>query len=342
MKTNQSKQKIIQKYNVNFDKATWDILAHSFVDYLVMIQKENSKKFDKQIIEPKKEDKNNLALLINLFNEFIFENDLNDIIKNKIERIKKDFKEWKITALLLRDLIFLFFDLNFTDFFTFLIEKYENQAIKYLKIITKIWSVIPIGKFSIQEILCKKYESIIKDTNNEIDNYDNLNQSITSLIFSSIPAIVWLFAINNFPEKFHDFFYWFIVILLLVFLFFLVNFIKNIFEKEKRKHLLFALDGFILAFDDSNNINEDYLDYVKFFIKEIQIFEKSDANKIEYESRKKSLRLWMHFKRWETLSLYLKSLWYFLTWNKLKISLIFIFILLAYLFQNEIIKVITM
>lgn len=342
MKTKQSKQKIVQKYNVNFDKATWDILAHSFVDYLIMIQKENSKKSDKQIIEPKKEDKNNLALLINVFDEFIFENDLNDIIKNRIEWIKKDFKEWKITVLLLRDLLFLFFELNFTDFFSFLIEKHEIETIKYLKIITKIWSVIPIDKFSIQEILYKKFESIIKDTNNEIDNYDNLNQSITSLIFSSIPAIVWLFAINNFPEKFHVFFYWFIVILVWVFFFFLINFIKNIFEKEKRKHLLFALDGFILAFDDPNNINEDYLDYIKFFIKEIQLFEKSDANKIEYKNRKKSLKLFMHFRKWENIQLYLKSLWYFIKSNFTKIILIFIFIWFAYLFQNEIIKFITL
>lgn len=342
MKTNQSKQRIIQKYNVNFDKATWDILASSFVDYLVMIQKENSKKSDKNIINPKEEDKKNIALLINLFYYFIIDNDLNDILKNKINCIKTDFEDWKLTLFLLRDLILLFFELDFTDFFSFIIYKYENQAINYLKIITKIGSIIPFDKFSIQEILYKKFENIIKETNNEIDNYNNLNQSITSLIFSSIPAIVWLFAINNFPEKFHNFFYWLVIILLLVFIYFFINFIKNIFEKEKRKHLLYALDWFTLAFNDPNNINEEYLDYIKFFIKEIQLFEKSDANKINYKNRKKSLKLFIHFRKWENIRLYWKSLWYFLINNILSFIFILLFLLFAYLFKWQIINFITL
>ncbi len=333
--------RVIKRYNVNLDKDTAIVLSKAFNDVFLGFQKDEIRK--KSAIKLSNRNKKHFNLLIEIFENFIKLNYHQDDVKSfEVKSIRKQFDDWEYNIELVKKIWILFNKLDTLELLIYILEFKKKHTIDILRIIAKFWNFIPFETFSIQEILYKKFEKIIDDKNKEIDTYKHINTSIITMVFSAISAIWAIFTIQTLPEQFQSLTYWFIVVLWLVFIYYLFDFISNIFQIRKNKYILDSLYAFTEPFDDPDeNINEGYIDYIKVFLWQIRDFKKSDENKVDFENWKKSLKIFMYHRSWDKIKFYytviidiLKDRW---------ITLIFVifYSLYFYISQNNFINLLT-
>lgn len=316
--------RLIQRYNVNLDKDTAVVLSRAFNDVFLDFQKEKIRK--NTTIKLSDKTKKNIDLIIKHFEDFIKDNNHEDDVETyEIKSIRKQYEDWEYNIEFVKKLWILFNKLDTLDLLLFVLEE-KKSAIKFLRTIANFWNIIPFEKFSIQEILYKKFEKIIDDKNKEIDSYKNINTSIVSMIFSSISAIWALFTIQILPVQFQSFIYWFIIVLWLVFIYYFAYFISNLFQIRKNKYILDSLYAFTEPFDEpEKNINEEYIDYVSTFLKQVRDFRKSDESIVDFDNWKKALKLFMLHRTWKDYRFYF---WVLL--DLIKEKWVFILVILSY------------
>lgn len=320
-----NKQKVNWKTNVNLDKDTAIVLSRAFNDVFLDFQKEKIRK--NTTIKLSDKTKKNIDLIIKHFEDFIKNNNHEDDVETyEIKSIRKQFDDWEYNIELVKNIWTLFDKLDTLDLLLFVLEENKKNAIKFLRNIAKFWQIIPFQKFSIQDYLYKQFEKIIDDKNKEIDSYKNINTSIVSMIFSSISAIWALFTIQILPVQFQSFIYWFIIVLWLVFIYYFAYFISNLFQIRKNKYILDSLYAFTEPFDEpEKNINEEYIDYVSTFLKQVRDFRKSDESIVDFDNWKKALKLFMLHRNWKDYRFYF---WVLL--DLLKEKWVFILVILSY------------
>lgn len=317
--------RLIQRYNVNLDKDTAIVLSRAFNDVFLDFQKEKIRK--NTTIKLSDKAKKNIDLIIKHFEDFIKNNNHEDDVETyEIKSIRKQYEDWEYNIEFVKKLWILFSKLDTLDLLLFVLEENNKSAIKFLRTIANFWNIIPFEKFSIQEILYKKFEKIIDDKNKEIDSYKNINTSIVSMIFSLISAIWALFTIQILPVQFQSFIYWFIIVLWLVFIYYFAYFISNLFQIRKNKYILDSLYAFTEPFEEpEKNINEDYIDYVSTFLKEVRDFRKSDESIVDFNNWKNSLKLFMLHRTWKNYRFY-----FWILLDLIKEKLVFILVILSY------------
>lgn len=325
MSKQKSNWKTVKRYNVNLDKDTAVVLSRAFNDMFLDFQKEKIKQ--NTTIPLSDKTKKNFGSIITHLEDFIKKNHNEDeVVSYELKDIKKQFENNEYNIDLIKKIWSLFNRLETIDLILFVLEENKKKSIKFLRNIAHFWNIIPFQKFSIQEHLYKQFEKIIDDKNKEIDNYKHINTSIISMIFSSISAIWALFTIQQLPEQFQGFIYWFIVVLLLVFIFYFIDFISNLIQIRKNKYILVSLNAFTEPFDEPDkNINEEYIDYLKTFLLEIKEFKKSNQSTVDFKYATKVTHLFMFYRKDENFKFY----WWVLI-DVLKNKLVFILVVIAY------------
>lgn len=248
-------------------------------------------------------NKENIDSLFDILYEYLNEvYPSNDIVLNKQNEIKKGIKEDGYTKNTGIHLLWILKYIDLLDFFVFYFnnEKNEEKSINFLQGLAKIWQVVPISRFSIQEFLYKKFEKSIDDKFSEIDNYKHRNSSIISMIISSVSAIGAIVAIWSFSQ-YVDIFYWFLVFLALVFYFYLIDFIKNLILMRKNIYIITSIQNLTEPFDEPDkNINSEYIRYIRLMLSQIQEYRKSKDIEIDYKKAAKNLNLFMSSRTWKS------------------------------------------
>ena len=225
----------------------------------------------------------------------------NDIVLNKQNDIKKSVENAWYTKETWILILWILKYIDLLDFFVFYFNstKNEEKSISFLKTIAKIWQIVPISRFSIQEFLYKKFEKSIDDKYSEIDNYKHRNSSIISMIISSVSAIGAIVAIWSFSQ-YVDIFYWFLVFLFLVFYFYLIDFVKNLISMRKNMYIISSIQSLVEPFDEPvKNINSEYIKYIRLLLSQIQDYRKSRDIEIDYKKAAKNLNLFMSYRTWK-------------------------------------------
>jgi hypothetical protein len=195
----------------------------------------------------------------------------------------------------------------------------------------------------------KKFEKYIWELNSEIDKYTNRNYDISFNTFiwllTFISIIVWIISYSSasksvldfFTNIFHQpFYYWIFVIVWYIGIVFIALFVKNFYEKQKRRYLVSMVDAVKNPLVSPELINHDYLLFIRDVMKVIKKTWPDEVEKNYYKNSLSKLNIIYELKFWDKIKGFFMLFWNILKDNYWKIILSALYFVISYfvLLQN--------